>query len=141
MTSFIDPTPSQPYSPEELKLVELFIREQSAVVIRAARMEVAQSAQAEPPTGLTTQLLPWLEVRYLKEQLESYRRANNLQLILEQQLSLAQRYLSTPDETTRGHFVDGSFKAIYACEQFYYGEIASKNIVDMVHRLGLQDYG
>lgn len=141
MTSFIDPTPSQPYSSEELKLVELFIRDQSAVVIRAARTEVAKTTPTESSTGVTTMLLPWLENRHLRGQLENYRRANTFHLILEQQLSLAQSYLSQPDETTRNHFVNGSFKTIYACEQFHYGEIASKNIVDMVHKLGLQDYG
>jgi hypothetical protein len=141
MTSFIDPTPSEPCSAKELEMVEHFIREQAAVVMRAARMEVKQTLTAEPPQVFTSLLLPWLENQYLRGQLETYRQGSALQLILEQQLLLALTYLNDPDENTRDYFVNGSFKAIYACEKFHYGEIASKNIVDIVNRLGLQDYG
>jgi len=138
---FIDPSPLEPYSDEELELVEIFIRDQAAVVMRADRMEMKMAPNLDPPLGVTALIAPRRENQYLRAQLAAYRQGNALQFIVEQQLLLALTYLNDPDENTREDFVNGSFKAIYACEQFRYGEVASKNIVDMVHRLGLQDHG
>lgn len=140
-SAFIDPSPLEPYSDEELELVEIFIRDQAAVVMRADRMEMKMTPNMEPPLAVTALIAPRRENKFLRAQLDAYRRGNELQFILEQQLLLALTYLNDPAENTREDFVNGSFKAIYACEQFRYGEVASKNIVDMVHRLGLQDHG
>lgn len=141
VSAFIDPSPLEPYSDEELELVDIFIRDQAAVVMRADRMEMKRTPSLEPPLGLASLISPRRENQYLRAQLAAYRQGNELQFILEQQLLLALTYLNDPVENTRDDFVKGSFKAIYACEQFRYGDVASKNIVDMVHRLGLQDHG
>lgn len=138
-SAFIDPSPLEPYSDEELELVEIFIRDQAAVVMRADRMEMKLAPIVEPP--IAALISPRRENQYLRAQLEAHRRGNELQFILEQQLLLALTYLNDPDENTRDDFVKGSFKAIYACEGFRYGEVASKNILDMVYRMGLQDHG
>jgi len=138
-SKFIDPSPLNPCSDEELELVEIFIRDQAAVVMRADRMEMKLAPVVEPP--LAALISPRRENQFLRAQLEAYRKGNALQLVLEQQLLLALTYLNDPAENTRDYFIKGSFKAIYACEQYRYGEVASKNIVDMVHRLGLQDHG
>jgi len=136
---FVDPSPLEACSDDELELVEIFIRDQAAVVMRADRMEMKLSPAVEAP--LTALISPRRENQFLRAQLEAYRQGNALQLILEQQLLLALNYLNEPNERTRDDFVNGSFKAIYACEKFRYGDVASKNIVDMVYRMGLQDHG
>ncbi len=140
-SAFIDPSPLQAYSDEELELVEIFIRDQAAVVMRADRMEMKLSPQMQAPLAVTSLLSPRKENQYLRAQLVAYRQGNELQFILEQQLLLALTYLNDPAENTRDDFVNGSFKAIYASEKFRYGEVATKNIVDVVHRLGLMDNG
>jgi hypothetical protein len=140
MASFIDPTPSEPYSDEELELVEIFIRDQAAVVMRADRMEMTRTPHFQATKSWLSWFSPWLENQRLRAEVEAYRQGNALQLILEQQLLLALTYLNDPEENTREDFVSGSFKAIYACERYRYGEVASRNIVNVVHRLGLQDF-
>jgi hypothetical protein len=49
-------------------------------------------------------------------------------------------YLNNPSEKTRELFVDGAFKALYACEEYSFGDKASYHIQEIINRLGLQIY-
>jgi hypothetical protein len=133
--------PPEPFSTEELDFVEHFIREQSPVVMRASRMEVVQVAAPEPVATWVEALLPWLESRNLRTQLEAHRQGNALQYLLEKQLMEALTYLNAPSESTRDSFVRGAFKALYACEKFRFGNKAAHHIAHTIETLGLQDYG
>lgn len=133
--------PPEPFSAEELDFMEHFIREQSPVVMRASRMEVAQVAAPERVAKWVGLLLPWLDNRNLDAQLEAHRQGNALQYLLEKQLMEALTYLNDPSETTRDSFSRGAFKALYACEKFRFGDKASHHIAHIIETLGLQDYG
>jgi hypothetical protein len=132
--------PTVPFSEHELELIELFIREQSGVVMRACRMEVAQTPSPGSRPEWKKLVLPWVENRDLQLQLQTYRRGEALQLLLERQLIEALTYLNDPSEKTRELFVDGAFKALYACEEFSFGDKASHHIQEIINRLGLQIY-
>jgi hypothetical protein len=132
--------PKVPFSEHELELVELFIREQSGVVMRASRMEVAQTPSPGPRPEWVNWTFPWAENRDLKLQLQTYRRGVALQLILERQLIEALTYLNDPSENTRELFVNGAFKALYACEEYSFGDKAGHHIQEIINQLGLQIY-
>ena len=132
--------PTIPFSEHELELVELFIREQSGVVMRACRMEVAQTPSPGPSPKWMTLVFPWAENRNLHMQLQTYRRGVAFQLLLERQLIEALTYLNDPSEKTRELFVDGSFKALYASEEYSFGDKAGHHIQEIINRLGLQTY-
>jgi hypothetical protein len=132
--------PAVPFSEHELELVELFIREQSGVVMRACRMEVAQTPSTEVRPQWMNLVFPWAENRHLKLRLQAYRRGEALQLLLEKQLIEALTYLNDPSENTRELFVNGTFKALYACEEYSFGDKASHHIQEIINRLGLQIY-
>lgn len=132
--------PTVPFSEHELELVELFIREQSGVVMRASRMEVAQTPSPGARPQWMNLVFPWAENRDLKLQLETHRRGVALQLLLERQLVEALTYLNDPGENTRELFVNGAFKALYACEEYLFGDRASHQIQEIINRLGLQIY-
>jgi hypothetical protein len=129
-----------PFSDHELSLIELFIREQSGVVMRACRMEVAQTTCQISRAKWVNLMFPWVEIRDLHLQLQTYRRGIALQLLLEKQLIEALTYLHGPSENTREFFVKGAFKTLYACEEYAYGEKASHHIQMIISRLGLQIY-
>ncbi len=133
--------PPDPFSTEELDLVEHFIREQSPIVMRASRMEVVQVAAPEPVATWIGVIIPWLERRNLRAQLEAHRQGNALQYLLEKQLMEALTYLNDPSENTRDSFIRGAFKALYACEKFHFGDKARHHIAQIIETLGLQDYG
>jgi hypothetical protein len=130
--------PAVPYSEHELELIELFIREQSGVVMRACRMEVAQAPSPGPRPQWMNLVLPWAENRDLQQQLQTYRRGVALQLLLEKQLIEALTYLNDPSENSRELFVNGAFKALYACEEYSFGEKAGHHIQGIINRLGLR---
>jgi hypothetical protein len=83
-------------------------------------------------------VFPWAENRDLKLQLQTYRQGEALQLLLERQLIEALTYLNDPSEKTRELFVDGAFKALYACEEYSFGDKAGHHIQEIINRLGLQ---
>lgn len=141
MTSPTLSFPPDPFSADELELVEHFIREQSTVVMRASRMEVSQVAAPGPSATWIGVILPWLESRNLRAHLEAHRQGNALQYLLEKQLMEALTYLNDPSESTRDSFVRGAFKALYACEKFRFGDKAAHHIAHIIETLGLQDYG
>ena len=141
MTSLPLAFPPEPFSTEELDLVEHFIREQSPVVMRASRMEVVQVAAPEPSAAWIGVILPWLAIRNVRAQLAAHRQGNALQYLLEKQLMEALTYLNAPSENTRDTFVKGAFKALYACEKFLFGDKAAHHIAHVIETLGLQDYG
>ena len=124
--------PTIPFSEHELELVELFIREQSGVVMRACRMEVAQTPSPGPSPKWMTLVFPWAENRNLHMQLQTYRRGVAFQLLLERQLIEALTYLNDPSEKTRELFVDGAFKALYACEAYSFGDRAIYHIEEII---------
>jgi hypothetical protein len=126
-----------PLSAHELELVEHFIREQTGVVMRACRMEVAQTPSQVSSLGWMKMVFPWVENRVLNLQLQTYRQGVALQLLLEKQLIEALAYLNDPGENTRELFVNGSFKALYACEKYAFGDKASHHIRGIINRLGL----
>jgi hypothetical protein len=132
--------PPTPCSAQELELIELFIREQSSVVIRACRMEVAQTPESRGMSEWTSLVFPWIENRELHLQLETYKRGIALQLLLEKQLIEALTYLHNPNEDTRDLFVKGAFKALYSCEEYAFGDKATIHIQEIISRLGLQLY-
>lgn len=132
--------PAVPFSEQELDLIELFIREQSSVVMRACRMEVAQTERSSSRPAWVNLVFPWAENRSLRLQLLIHRRGVALQLLLEKQLREALTYLHDPKEQTRDLFVSGAFKALYACEEYSFGDKASHHIQAIINRLGLQDY-
>jgi hypothetical protein len=132
--------PTIPFSEHELELVELFIREQSGVVMRASRMEVAQTPSPGPRPEWVNLVFPWAENRDLKLQMQAYRRGVALQLLLERQLIEALTYLNDPSENTRELFVNGTFKALYACEEYSFGDKAGHHIQEIINHLGLQIY-
>lgn len=130
--------PALPFSELELELIEHFIREQSGVVMRACRMEVAQTpSPASRPQWLNL-LLPWLENGALQLQLQTYRRGVALQLLLEKQLIEALTYLNDPSDNSRELFVNGAFKALYACEGYSFGNKAGHHIQEIINRLSLK---
>jgi hypothetical protein len=130
--------PTVPFSEHELELIELFIREQSGVVMRACRMEVTQTPIHTLRPAWVNIVFPWVANRNLHLQLQTYRRGVALQLLLEKQLIEALTYLNDPSESTRELFVNGAFKALYACEEYSFGNKASHHIQEIIHRLGLQ---
>jgi hypothetical protein len=129
-----------PFSEHEFELVELFIREQSGVVMRACRMEVAQTPSSRSRPQWMNLVFPWAENRDLELQLQTYRRGVALQLLLERQLIEALTYLNDPSENSRELFVNGAFKALYACEEYSFGDKAGHHIQEIINRLGLQIY-
>lgn len=132
--------PAEPFSVQELALVDRFIHEQFSVVIRACRMEVAQMPDSSALQGLLIHVNPWAENRHLHLQLQAYQRGIALQLLLEKQLIEAQSYLHDPNEKSRDIFVRGAFKALYACEAYAFGDKAGQHIQEIINRLGLQIY-
>ena len=129
--------PTVPFSEHELELIELFIREQSGVVMRACRMEVAQAPSPVPRPQWINMIFSWAENRDMTMQLQSYRQGVALQLLLEKQLMESLTYLNNPSENTRELFVNGAFKALYACEEFSFGNKAGHHIQEIINRLGL----
>lgn len=127
-------------SEQDLEKVELFIRHQSAVVMRACRMEIAQVPMPEATSRFKRLFFPWAVIEELSKQLETYRKGVALQLLLEKQLNEALTYLNDPTEDAREQFEKGAFKAVYACEQYAYGEKSSHHIRALINELGLQDY-
>jgi hypothetical protein len=83
---------------------------------------------------------PWKTITLLHVHLEAYRRSVSLQLLLEKQLMEALTYLNDPSEATREVFVKGAFKALYACEEYAFGDKASRHIQEIINQLGLQNY-
>jgi hypothetical protein len=132
--------PPTPFSAQELELIELFIREQSGVVMRACRMEVAQAPNNRAMAEWMNLLFPWVENRELHLQLDTYKRGIALQLLLEKQLLEALTYLHNPNEDTRDVFVKGAFKALYSSEEYAFGDKAAQHIQEIINRLGLQLY-
>lgn len=125
---------------QELERVELFIRHQSAVVMRACRMEIAQTPIPESAAKWKRIFFPWMVNESLRKQIRVYRKAVALQLLLEKQLNEALTYLNDPTEEAREQFVKGTFKAVYACEKYAYGEKSSHYIREVINDLGLQNY-
>jgi hypothetical protein len=132
--------PTVAFSEQELDLVELFIREQSAVVMRACRMELAQTPSPATRPAWLNLFFPWANNRDLRLQIQIYARAMDLQLLLEKQLIEALTYLNNPNESTRELFEAGAFKALYACETYTIGDKASHHIQEIINRLGLRIY-
>lgn len=132
--------PPSPCSTQELELVELFIREQSGVVIRACRMEVALASNSIATGEWMSLMFPWVENQKLHFQLKTYQRGIALQLLLEKQLIEAQTYLHSPNEDTRDIFARGAFKTLYSCEEYAFGDKATFHIQEIINRLGLQLY-
>jgi hypothetical protein len=130
--------PAAPFSEQELERVELFIREQSGVVMRACRMEVAQTPSHNARPGWVNRVFPWAENKDLHLQLQAHQRGLALQLLLEKQLMEALTYLNDPSEKNRELFVKGAFKALYACEQYAFGNKASHHIQEIINRIGLR---
>jgi hypothetical protein len=106
--------------------------------MRASRMEVAKTPIPLPKLKWMNFVFPWAENRDLKLQLQTYRQGEALQLLLERQLIEALTYLNDPSEKTRELFVDGAFKALYACEEYSFGDKAGHHIQEIINRLGLQ---
>lgn len=132
--------PAEPFSALEFDLIAQFLGEQSNVAIRACRMEVSQQAQPQPLGEWERLVFPWVENRDLHIQLEACRGGMALQLLLEKQLIEAAAYLHDPNEESRELFVKGAFKALYACEEYSFGDKASQHIQEIINRLGLQSY-
>ena len=130
--------PAVPFSEHELELIEHFIREQSGVVMRACRMEVAQTPSYNARPEWMSRVFPWAENKDLRLQLQAHQRGLALQLLLEKQLMEALTYLNDPSEKSRELFVKGAFKALYACEQYAFGNKASHHIQEIINRIGLR---
>lgn len=130
----------EPYSEEELNQVAVFLRDQSAVVMRAARMEVASYPQAEVAGSAVGRWFPWAENTALRARLEAFEKGQALQLLLERQVLEAWTYQQDPTEANRDQFVLGAFKALYASEGFRYGAIAVQHIQQLIDDLGLNHY-
>lgn len=132
--------PPEPFSPRELDIVERFIREQAAVVMRAARMEVAQHPHAPDLATWRHWLTPWTVIRHLQSTLALHQRGANLQLLLERHLIEALTYLHDPCEKNRDILVNGCFATLYACEEYRFGEKAAQHIAALIEKLGLVNY-
>jgi hypothetical protein len=131
--------PPAPYSAPELAIVEHFIREQSSVVMRASRME-AMALELSAWSVWQRWLRPWAFARHLQLHIALYQKGQALQLILEKQLMEALSYLNDPSEAAREVFVNGAFKALYACEEYRFGEIGGQHIQGIINKLALQQY-
>jgi hypothetical protein len=130
----------EPFSQEELSHVSAFIDAQSPVVMRAARMEVAQYPQQQIQSSVLGQMFPWADNASLRAQLEWHAKGLSLQLLLERQVLEAWTYLQEPTEVNRDQFVRGAFKALYASEGYGYGEIGVQLINQLIETLNLADY-
>jgi hypothetical protein len=101
-------------------------------------MEVAQTPSPGPRPKWMTLVFPWAENRDLHLQVQTYRRGVAFQLLLERQLIEALTYLNDPSESTRELFVNGAFKALYAFEEYSFGDKAGHQIQEIINRLDLQ---
>lgn len=130
----------EPYSIQELEIVERFIREQASVVMRAARMEVALHPAPPPVAAWRCWLMPWAAIQSLQATVQQHEFGSKLQLLLERHLIEALTYLNDPSETHRDILVAASFSTLYRCEEYRFGEKAAQHIAGLIDKLGLQNY-
>ncbi len=122
-----------------MDIVGHFVRIQSSVVMRAARMEIASYKEMETDPDWLPIISPWSSNAHLQAKLDIFKKGLALQALLEHQIVEASTYLNEPTEVYRDQFVTGLFKAIYASEAYRYGDKAILHLTEVADALALSN--